>query len=174
MSGIRKGYCWLLPCLTLITASVQAQTVGESPLGSAVERQLPVEQPLPWARDPEQIKTEAGDRLEKRKVPTLLHFAESDQHIPFEKVVRFRAFRPDVSAFAYPDVGHGFNCDERDSYDSGAAEAALERTLFWVSQYVEGQPPILLKNSGAYAQAKVDKKKKKKPAGGDDLGPPMD
>jgi carboxymethylenebutenolidase len=110
---------------------------------------------------------------EKRKVPTLLHFAENDQHIPFEKVIQFRAARPDVSAFSYPEATHGFNCDERDSYNPGAAETALERTLFWVSQYVEGQPPITLKNSGAYAQAKVDKKKKK-PAGGDDLGPPMD
>ena len=113
------------------------------------------------------------DYGEKRKVPTLLHFAENDQHIPFENVTQFRAFRPDVSAFSYPDVGHGFNCDERGTYDAGAARTALERTLFWISQYVEGQPPIALKNSGAYAQAKVDKKKKK-PAGGDDLGPPMD
>ena len=30
-----------------------------------------------------------------------------------------------------------------------------------------------LKNAGAYAQAKVDKKKKKKEAA-DDMGPPMD
>ncbi|HEY2201615.1 MAG TPA: OmpA family protein, partial [Solirubrobacteraceae bacterium] len=70
MSSIAKRCSWLLACLTLIAANAQAQSVGESPLGSAVERQLPVEQPLPWARDPEQIKTEAGDRLEKRKVPT--------------------------------------------------------------------------------------------------------
>jgi len=114
------------------------------------------------------------DYGEKRKVPTLLHFAENDQNIPFETVVQFRASRPDVSAFSYPDAVHGFNCDERNSYSKDAADKALERTLFWVSQYVEGQPPIALKNSGAYAQAKVDKKKKKKPAGGDDLGPPMD
>ena len=67
---MRKRNSWLLTALTLVAASALAQTVGESPLGSAVERQLPIEQPLPWARDPEQIKTEAGDRLEKRKVPT--------------------------------------------------------------------------------------------------------
>jgi carboxymethylenebutenolidase len=114
------------------------------------------------------------DYGEKRKVPTLLHFAENDQNIPPEAVVQFRASRPDVSVFSYPGAVHGFNCDERGSYNKEAAEAALGRTLFWVSQYVEGQPPILLKNSGAYAQAKVDKKKKKKSAGGDDLGPPMD
>jgi carboxymethylenebutenolidase len=111
------------------------------------------------------------DYREKRKIPTLLHFGESDPLIPFEEVGQFRAHRPDVSAFSYP-AAHGFNCDERDSYNEAAAQKAVDRTLFWISQYVEGQPPIALKNSGSYAQAKADKKKKKK-AEADDLGPPM-
>jgi len=38
--------------------------------------------------------------------------------------------------------------------------------------FVEGQAPVALKNSGAYAQAKIEKKKKK--AASDDMGPPMD
>jgi carboxymethylenebutenolidase len=114
-----------------------------------------------------------NDYLTKRKIPTLLHFGESDTIIPFEEVVQFRANRPDVSAFSYPGVGHGFNCDDRDGYNAEASQAALERTLFWISQFVEGQAPILLKNAGAYAQAKTEKKKKKK-EGGDDMGPPMD
>lgn len=113
------------------------------------------------------------DYREKRKVPTLLHFGENDPLIPYADVSQFRAFRPDVSAFSYPGAAHAFNCDDRDGYHDGATKAALERTLTWISQYVEGQPPILLKNSGAYAQAKVDKKKKKKEAA-DDMGPPME
>ena len=52
-----------------------------------------------------------------------------------------------------------------------AAQTALDRTFFWISQYVEGQPPVTLKNAGSYAQAKTEKKKKKKEAA-DDLGPP--
>lgn len=115
----------------------------------------------------------ADEYGQKRKVPTLLHFAENDEHIPLDAVVHFRASRPDVSAFTYAGAAHGFNCDERGSYNKDAADKSLERTLSWIFQYVEGQPPIALKNSGAYAQAKVEKKKKK-PAGGDDLGPPMD
>jgi flagellar motor protein MotB len=67
---MHKRSSWLLSCLTLIAATAQAQTVGETPLASAVERQLPVEQPAVSARDPEQIKTEAGDRLEKRPALT--------------------------------------------------------------------------------------------------------
>lgn len=108
---------------------------------------------------------------EKRKIPTLLHFAENDPLIPSEEVIQFRANRPDVSVYTYA-AGHGFSCGEAGSYDNDAASKALERTLFWISQYVVGQPPVTLKNAGAYALQKTDKKKKKK-AGADD-GPPMD
>jgi carboxymethylenebutenolidase len=113
-----------------------------------------------------------ADFREKRKIPTLLHFGEADAAIPLEEIVQFRANRPDVSAFSYPDVGQGFECEGQAGYNATAAQSALERTLFWISQFVVGQAPIQLKNSGSYAQAKVDKKKKKK-EGGDDLGPPM-
>ncbi|CCB66858.1 MULTISPECIES: dienelactone hydrolase family protein [unclassified Hyphomicrobium] len=110
----------------------------------------------------------------KRKIPTLLHFAERDSRSSPDEVTLFRASRPDVSVFTYP-AGHGFDCDEQIAYSKGAAQTAQERTSFWVSQYVEGQPPVTLKNAGAYAQAKSDKKKqKKKKDDGDDLGPPMD
>lgn len=111
------------------------------------------------------------DYREKRRVPTLLHFAENDLLIAVEDVVQFRAHRPDVSAFTYPEAAHGFNCNERSGYSEDAAQTALDRTFFWISQYVEGQPPVTLKNAGSYAQAKTEKKKKKKEAA-DDLGPP--
>jgi carboxymethylenebutenolidase len=109
---------------------------------------------------------------EKRKVPTLVHFGESDALIPSEQIAQFRAHRPDVSAFTYPGAAHGFDCAESEGFQPKAAAAAQERTLFWIAQYVEGQPPVQLKNAGAYAQAKTDRKKKK--ASGGDLGPPMD
>jgi len=82
VSGTRRRSSWLLSCLTLIAVSAQAQTVGEAPLGNAVERQLPVEQPAPWARDPEQIRTEAGDRLEPRQV-----FTESFETVKLKNVI---------------------------------------------------------------------------------------
>ena len=110
---------------------------------------------------------------EKRKIPTLLHFGEEDPQVPPESLVQFRATRPDVSVFTYPGATSGFNCDAGSTYQADAAQAATERTDAWLFQYVEGQPPILLKNAGAYAQAKTEKKKKKK-EGADDMGPPMD
>ena len=110
---------------------------------------------------------------EKRKIPTLLHFGESDPLIPLEAMSQFRAQRPEVSAFSYPGATHGFDSGAYGSFHEDAAQKAADRTLFWISQYVIGQSPVTLKNSGAYAQAKVEKKKKKKDSV-DDLGPPMD
>jgi flagellar motor protein MotB len=68
---MRKRGSWLLSGLLLVAATAQAQTIADSPLGSAVEKQLPTEQALaPQARDPEQIRNEAGDRIEKRPALT--------------------------------------------------------------------------------------------------------
>jgi len=109
----------------------------------------------------------ADELSAKRRIPTLLHFGERDPYIPLEKVRGFRAQRPDVCAYTYA-AGHGFNCDERDSFDTEAAQTAQDRTLFWISQYVVGQAPVALKNAGAYAQAKTQKKK----STAEDQGPP--
>jgi len=112
-------------------------------------------------------------RVEKRKIPTLLHFPEGDPSLPTDAIIQFRAVRPDVSAFGYPSAKIGFNFEDSEGFDAESANAAQERTLFFISQFVEGQAPVSLKNAGAYAQAKVEKKKKKS-SGGDDMGPPMD
>src|SRR5512138_1278435 len=61
-----------------------------------------------------------SDYREKRKVPTLLHFGESDPQIPLEQITQFRAHRPDVSAFTYPGASHGFGCDARETYREDA------------------------------------------------------
>jgi carboxymethylenebutenolidase len=107
---------------------------------------------------------------EKRRVPTLLHFPEQNPAFPSEDVECFRFSHPDVSAFAYP-TAEGFNFEGAQTFDASAAESAKERTLFWISQFVEGQGPVQLKNAGAYALAKTDKKKKK---ADDDMGPPSE
>ncbi len=82
MSGACRGGAGLLLALTLVTTAAWAQSSGQTALGSAVERQLSVEQPLPWARDPEQIKTEAGDRLEQQQV-----LAESFDTVKLKNVI---------------------------------------------------------------------------------------
>lgn len=109
---------------------------------------------------------------EKRRIPTLIHFAEADAQVPEEERIQFRARRPDVSAFSYPGAARGFAFPANPAFDATVAETARTRTLGWMAQYVVGAPPAQMKNAGAYAQAKTEKKGKKKPEG-DDLGPPL-
>jgi carboxymethylenebutenolidase len=109
------------------------------------------------------------DHTAKRKIPTMLHFGSQDGYIPIETVTLFRMARPDITVYDYP-AGHGFACEERENYDAAAAAKAWERTLVMIAHRLEGPPTVTLKNAGAYAAAKVEKKKK--PAS-DDLGPPM-
>lgn len=65
---------------------------------------------------------------EKPKVPTMLHFGETDQSIPMTDVEVVKKKRPDIETFVYP-AGHGFSCDERASYHEASHKQALERTL---------------------------------------------
>jgi len=62
------------------------------------------------------------------RVPTMLHFGEQDGHIPVAGVHEIGAAHPETPVFLYP-AGHGFNCDERASYDAPSAALAWRRTL---------------------------------------------
>lgn len=70
----------------------------------------------------------AKDADEKPKVPTILHFGETDHSIPMSDVEIVKQKRPDVETFVYP-AGHGFACDERGSFHEASHKQALERTL---------------------------------------------
>ena len=71
----------------------------------------------------------------KPKVPTLLHFGEKDQHIPISGVKEVAAAHPDVEVHIYP-ADHGFNCDQRESYDAPSAKLAWTRTLEFLRKHV--------------------------------------
>ena len=66
---------------------------------------------------------------DKPKVPTQLHFGENDHGIPLSDVDIIRDKRPDVEVYVYPGAQHGFNCDERASYDKASADIAWPRSL---------------------------------------------
>jgi carboxymethylenebutenolidase len=70
----------------------------------------------------------ASVAAERPRVPLMLHFGARDKHIPLRDVERIRAMQPHAPVFVY-DADHGFNCDERESYDAAAAEQASERTM---------------------------------------------
>jgi carboxymethylenebutenolidase len=72
---------------------------------------------------------------EKPKIPTMLLFGDKDQHIPPADIDKVRKAHPDIEIHVYP-ADHGFNCDERGSYDAPSAKAALERTLAYFGKHL--------------------------------------
>lgn len=69
-----------------------------------------------------------GMAAERPRAPLMLHFGDRDKHIPLSDVDKIRAAQPEVPVFVYA-ADHGFNCDERDSYDATAAAEAEIRTM---------------------------------------------
>jgi carboxymethylenebutenolidase len=72
---------------------------------------------------------------EHPKAPIMLHFGKLDQHIPKESVDAVQTANPDVPVFWY-DAGHGFNCNDRTSYNADAAKLAKERSLEFLKKHL--------------------------------------
>lgn len=63
----------------------------------------------------------------KPAVPVQGHFGLLDSHIPQSDLDKVRIY-PNVELFTY-QAGHGFNCDERSSYEPASVAQARERAL---------------------------------------------
>jgi carboxymethylenebutenolidase len=74
---------------------------------------------------------------DKPNVPTQLHFGEKDAGIPLTDVESIRSKRPDVEIHVYPGAQHGFNCDERASYDKASADIAWPRSLAFFARHLK-------------------------------------
>ena len=72
---------------------------------------------------------------EHPRCPVLAHFGEMDMHIPVEGVRKFAAAHPESQVLVYP-ANHGFNCDQRGSFDAPSARLARERTVEFLRQHV--------------------------------------
>jgi carboxymethylenebutenolidase len=72
---------------------------------------------------------------EQPRFPVMAHFGEHDAGIPVDGVKKFAAAHPEQQVFIYA-ADHGFNCDQRGSYDATAAKLARERTLAFLRQHV--------------------------------------
>ncbi|MGD0634543.1 MAG: dienelactone hydrolase family protein [Beijerinckiaceae bacterium] len=68
-------------------------------------------------------------------VPVELHFGAKDDYIPLSDVELIGQTHPDVAIYVY-DAGHGFNCDERGSYDKASADLAWSRTLKFFGEHL--------------------------------------
>jgi carboxymethylenebutenolidase len=79
--------------------------------------------------------TVGNEPLRKPKVPTMAHFGDQDAHISVESVLAFEKAHPEVEVHHYA-ANHGFNCEQRASYNAGAAATALERSLFHFGKHL--------------------------------------
>jgi carboxymethylenebutenolidase len=80
-----------------------------------------------------------ADHLDQRPhCPVMYHFGSDDQSIPPGDVERLREAQPEAPLYLYPGAGHGFSCDQRESYDAASAALARSRTLEFFTRYVAG------------------------------------
>ncbi|MES2786460.1 MAG: dienelactone hydrolase family protein [Pseudomonadota bacterium] len=71
----------------------------------------------------------------KPRVPVMAHFGAQDHWITLDTVKAFQAAHPEVEVHVY-DADHGFNCDQRGSWNAPAAATALERTLAFFNKHL--------------------------------------
>jgi carboxymethylenebutenolidase len=107
------GYCWGGAVAWTAAARLSGLTCAVSYYGGAIPSLL----------------------TEKPQIPVMLHFGETDQSIPVEKAREVVTSFPEAESFFYP-AGHGFNCDQRGSYDQASAELARTRTLAFFRKHL--------------------------------------
>jgi len=121
LPGIKKmgavGYCmggmftYRLACRNAIDAAV-------SYYGGGIDQQL--------------------GEASKIKIPLLMHFADSDNYIPMPAIEKIKQAVNPVKAIVhvYKGVDHGFNCDQRGSYDRKSAMLAFARTIEFFNKHL--------------------------------------
>jgi carboxymethylenebutenolidase len=71
----------------------------------------------------------------KPKCPVMAHFGDQDHWIPLDSVEAFKKAHPEVEVHVY-NANHGFNCDQRGSYNAEAATLARQRTLEFFAKHL--------------------------------------
>jgi len=70
------------------------------------------------------------------------HYGDLDQGIPVEQVEALRAAAAaapvPTELHRYAGAEHGFNCDDRPSFDTASAAEAWGRTLGWFDRFLDG------------------------------------
>ena len=71
----------------------------------------------------------------KPKCPVQFHFGDKDAAIPLDDLQKIKDALQDSPLYVYDDSGHGFTCDDRDSYNEGATKRAFARALDWMGEH---------------------------------------
>jgi carboxymethylenebutenolidase len=81
------------------------------------------------------------DESPAMQTPWIGLFGDADESIPIDDVERLRSTLDEQAPVAhevvrYPGAQHGFNCDQRPSYNREAATDAWQRTLAWFGRHL--------------------------------------
>jgi carboxymethylenebutenolidase len=79
--------------------------------------------------------TTPAEIARKPRVPLMAHFGDQDHWITLDSVEAFRRAHPEVEVHLY-HANHGFNCDQRGSYNAQAAKLARQRTLAFFAKHL--------------------------------------
>ncbi|HVZ43875.1 MAG TPA: dienelactone hydrolase family protein [Ramlibacter sp.] len=79
--------------------------------------------------------TTPDERDRKPRVPVMVHFGDQDRWISMDSVEAFGRAHPEVEVHVY-HANHGFNCDQRASYDAQAAKLARERAVAFFTRHL--------------------------------------
>ena len=78
-----------------------------------------------------------ADRIQ---CPILCFFGETDKMIPMDQVRRvdetLKRLKKTAEVKVYKGAGHGFFCNDRASYDAGAAQNAWDMMRQWLTKYL--------------------------------------
>jgi carboxymethylenebutenolidase len=74
----------------------------------------------------------------KPRCPVMYHFGTQDKSIPLADVETVRTAHTDGIFYVY-EAGHGFNCEQRGSFNAEAAALARNRTLEFFARHVAGE-----------------------------------
>jgi len=77
------------------------------------------------------------DKKPKRSV--MYHFGTLDKSIPVSDVEKIKAAHTEATLYLYEGADHGFNCEQRSSYNPEAAALARQRTLGFLGRYLAGE-----------------------------------
>lgn len=73
---------------------------------------------------------------EQPKCPVMFNWAENDHAIPLDGVKKVEAAHPTAISHIYTGAQHGFNCDQRGSYNAESAKLARGRTIEFLRKHV--------------------------------------
>jgi carboxymethylenebutenolidase len=73
--------------------------------------------------------------LDKRpQCPIMYHFGDQDQAIPIADVDKIKKAQAQAVVHVYPGAGHGFNCEDRQSFSASDARLGFGRSLLFVRE----------------------------------------